>query len=166
MHPKKILHPTDYSETSRPALDEALRLAEENSAGLVLLHVVDTLGPTTFGYAEGYIPFDPEELRSQLWEELRHVLPADTHAHVEYVLSEEDVVTAILRTQIDFECDLIVMGTQGKTGWRRWLTTSTAEEIVRRASCPVLVVKPPRPAEKLPSLRGSELHPGRLVHVQ
>ena len=163
MHPKKILHPTDYTETSRPALDEALRLAEENDASLVLLHVVDTLGPDTFAYAEGYMPFDPEELRKQLWEELRHVLPAKTDAHVEYVLSEEDVVTAILRTQIDFDCDLIVMGTHGKTGWRRWLTSSTAEEIIRRANCPVLVVKPPRPAEKLPHLQGSELHPGRLV---
>src|SRR5688572_559640 len=110
MHPKKILHPTDYSEDSRPALDEAVRLAEEHNASLVLLHVVDTLGPETLAFAEGYMPFDPEELRAKLWNELRHVLPADTHASVEYVLSEEDVVTAILRTQNDFDCDLIVMG--------------------------------------------------------
>lgn len=165
MHPKKILHPTDYRETSRPALDEALRLAEENDAALVLLHVVDTLGPQTLAYAEGYMPFDPEELRAKHWKELHELLPAETHARVEYVLSEEDVVTAVLRTQRDLGCDLIVMGTHEKSGWLRWLTRGTAEKIIAQATCPVLIVKPPRPARPLPELRGSELHPGRLVQV-
>ena len=45
MHPKKILHPTDYSESSRPALTESVNLAREHQAGLVLLHVVESLGP-------------------------------------------------------------------------------------------------------------------------
>ena len=163
MHPKKILHPTDYSETSRPALREALELARDHGASLVLLHVVDSLGPEQLTYQESVSADQPSAYRQQLFDELRHVLPAGTQLHVDYVLSEEDPVTAILRTREELGCDLIVLGTHGTTGVRRWFTGSLAEEVVRRAPCPVLVVKADRPTEALPPLRPTPLHPGRLT---
>ena len=43
----------------------------------------------------------------------------------------------------DFRCDLIVMGTHGRTGLDRMLMGSVAEEVLRRARCPVLAVKDP-----------------------
>jgi universal stress protein A len=163
MHPKKILHPTDYTESSRPALREAVALAEEHGARLVLLHVVESLGPENLSYGESTSAEQPEAYRRQLFEELRHVLPPEAHVRVDYVLSEEDLVTAILRTQADQECDLIVLGTHGLTGVRRWLTGSTAEEVVRRAPCPVLVIKEGRVPEALPDFGPSTLHPGQLI---
>jgi len=163
MHPKKILHPTDYSESSRPALKEALTLARDHGAGLVLLHVVDSLGPEHLTYRESVSAHQPSAYRQQLFDELRHILPAGTHLHVDYVISEEDPVTAILRTQAELACDLIVLGTHGTTGVRRWFTGSVAEEVVRRAPCPVLVVKAEHPAEPLRPLRPTPLHPGRLT---
>ncbi|MBO0699756.1 MAG: universal stress protein [Zavarzinella sp.] len=162
MHPKKILHPTDYSAASRPALQEALALAQEHNAQLVLLHVVDTLGPEDLTYGQSTSADQPEAYRRRLFTELRHVLPPEAHVRAEYVLSEEDLVTAILRTQAEHGCDLIVLGTQGATGIRRWLTGSTAEEVVRRAPCPVLVVKGTRSPERLPHLGPTGLHPGHL----
>jgi nucleotide-binding universal stress UspA family protein len=165
MHPKKILHPTDYSATSRPALMEAINLAREHEAGLVLLHVVDSLGPEQLTYRESVSADQPAAYRRQLFNELRHVLPAEIHLHVDYVLSEEDPLTAILRTQAELGCDLVVLGTHGTTGLRHWFTGSVAEEVVRRAPCPVLVVKAGHPPESLPPLRPTPLHPGRLAQA-
>src|SRR5689334_20117380 len=126
MHPTKILHPTDYTEASRPALQEALKLAEEHGACLVLLHVVETLGPENLTYGElSHVRL--EDYRQRLWDDLRRVPPPGTHVHTEYVLSEEGVVTAILRTAAERGCDLIVLGTHGVTGWRRMFGRSVAE---------------------------------------
>ncbi|HJZ92795.1 MAG TPA: universal stress protein [Gemmataceae bacterium] len=163
MHPNKILHPTDCSALSRPALTEALALAAEHGASLVLLHVVDSLGPENLSYGESISADQPEAHRRQLFEELHHLIPPGTRVHVDYVLSEEDLITAILRTQAEFGCDLVVMGTHGVTGLQRWFTRSTAEEVVRRAPCEVLVVKGPREPEPLRDFRPTGLHPGRLV---
>lgn len=163
MHPKKILHPTDYTEESRPALREAVELAHQHGAGLVLLHVVETLGPEKLTYGEVSEGPQPELYRERLLDELHHARPADPDLRVEYVLSEEDVVTAILRTAADLDCDLVVMSSYGTTGLARWFSGSVAEEVVRRAPCPVLVVKPPKPAEELPPMDTSDLHPGRIV---
>lgn len=163
MHPKKILHPTDYSEESRPALREAAELAHEHGAALVLLHVVDTLGPEKLTFGEVGAGPQPELYRARLLDELHHARPADPELRVEYVLSEEEVVTAILRTAADLGCDLIVMSSHGTSGLARWFTGSVAEEVVRRAACPVLVIKPPRPPEELPEMEATDLHPGRIV---
>ena len=161
----KILHPTNYSEDSRPALLTAASFAHEHGAKLVLLHVVDTLGPEKVSFGEMSSQPQPDAYRQRLWDELHQVRPADPHVHVEYVLSEEQLVTAILRTASELNCDLIVMGTHGTTGWRHWLAGSVAEAIVWQADCSVLVVKPPRRSEPLPPLDASPGHPGRLIEV-
>jgi nucleotide-binding universal stress UspA family protein len=163
MHPKKILHPTDYSDVSLPALRAAAELAHDHAAALVLLHADESLGPEQATYGEATSLRRPEAaIRQRLLEQLHRVRPADSQIAVEYVLSEEDPVTAILRTAEIAGCDLIVLGTHGLTGWRRWLLGSIAEEVVRRANCSVLVVKPPGKAPVLPPLHPTELHPGYL----
>jgi universal stress protein A len=50
----------------------------------------------------------------------------------------------ILRAAKRLKCDLIVLATHGRTGLRHVLMGSVAENVVRRASCPVLTVRPPR----------------------
>lgn len=160
MKPRKILHPTDYTPCSRPALAEAIALAEQYQAGLVLLHAVDSLGPENLTYGASISGNQPEAYRRQLFDELRHILPPEAHVQVDLVLSEESLITAILRTQAEFQCDLIVMGTHGT---RHWFTSSVAEEIVRRAPCQVLVVKEPRDLASLPAYNPTKLHPGHLV---
>ena len=159
----RILHPTDYSDDSHPALHYAADLAHECGADLVLLHVVDTLGLDNLPYGEVASPDQPAAYRRKLFDELHRAAPDNSKVHVEYVLSEEDPVTAILRTAADFGCDLIVLGTHGIRGWQRWLLGSIAEQVVRQAACPVLVVKPPAPTKPLPAYVASALHPGRLT---
>jgi nucleotide-binding universal stress UspA family protein len=69
-------------------------------------------------------------------------------------LQEGDPATEILRIAQECKCDLIVMGTHGRTGVARLLMGSVAEHVVRKAECPVLVVKTP-----LPKTTRSETHP-------
>jgi universal stress protein A len=159
----RVLHPTDYTDVSTPALHYAAELAHDHGASLVILHVVDTLGMDNVPYGQIGSPDQPAEYRRRLWEELHHVRPSETHVHVEYVLSEEDPVTAILRTAADFGCDMIVLGSHGITGWRRMFVSSIAADVMCRATCPVLVVKPPQPAKPLPPYFATALHPGRLM---
>ena len=166
MQPKKILHPTDYAESSRAALREAIALAEQHKARLILLHVVESLGPENLSYGQSSSRDQPEAFRRELFGKLRHILPPESQVQSDLVLSEEGLVTAILRTQAEFECDLIVLGTHGSTGIRRWLSGSVAEEVVRRAPCEVLVVKEPKPGGRLPTFVPTSLHPGHLIQPE
>jgi nucleotide-binding universal stress UspA family protein len=59
-------------------------------------------------------------------------------------LEEGDPVTQILRIAGEENCELIVMGIHGRTGLGRLLMGSVAEQVVRRAPCPVLTVKMPQ----------------------
>ena len=59
------------------------------------------------------------------------------------MLMEGEPGEAILRTATERHCDLIVMGTHGRTGLDRIIKGSVAEHVLRRAPCPVLTVKEP-----------------------
>jgi nucleotide-binding universal stress UspA family protein len=85
------------------------------------------------------------------------VRPAEPELNSEHVLSEEDVVTGILRTAA-LGCDRVVQTSHGATGLTRWCTGRIAEEVVRRDACPVLVVKPTGKAEHLPGMTSTPLH--------
>jgi len=69
------------------------------------------------------------------------------NVRAERQLVEGDPVSEILRVAREMPADLIVMGTHGRTGLERLLMGSVAEEVLRKATCPVLTVKrPPGPA--------------------
>jgi quercetin dioxygenase-like cupin family protein len=62
---------------------------------------------------------------------------------VEHRLAEGDPAEEVLRLASALRCDLIVMGTHGRTGLGRILTGSVAEAVLRKADCPVMVVRTP-----------------------
>jgi nucleotide-binding universal stress UspA family protein len=64
---------------------------------------------------------------------------------VEYRLLEGDPARTILETARETGCDLIVMGTHGRSGLGRFLMGSVAERVLRKAPCPVLTLKAPVP---------------------
>jgi nucleotide-binding universal stress UspA family protein len=68
----------------------------------------------------------------------------------------------ILRVAEEIHADLIVMGTHGRTGLGRLLMGSVAEQVVRRAPCPVLTMKAPFPAEQA---EGQQAEAGTTVQV-
>jgi nucleotide-binding universal stress UspA family protein len=142
--PHRILHPTDFSASSHYAYRIALDLARLYQAPVVVLHVVETLGPENVTYGEATSQLEPESYRQRLQAELeRTVGPPPAGVAIEFLLAEGNPETAIERTVAERHCDLIVMGTHGHTGLSRLFMGSIAEKVVRRAPCPVLVCKLP-----------------------
>ena len=143
--PRRILCPTDFSENAGYALSVALDLARQNHATLVLLHVAESLGPEGVSFGEATTWLQPEAKVDRLKEQLHAQVPADAGVRVEFLLREGDAARAIKEVVAAEGCDLVVIGTHGRTGLGHLLMGSRAEQIVRSAPCPVLVLKYPRP---------------------
>ena len=146
---RRILWPTDFSPLAEAALPHALRLAAGHDAELVVLHVLTPAGlyalPDVAAAAWGQLERDSRATGKaalrQLTERLHAQLPT---LRVRSVLAEGVPFDQILRAAKRLRCDLIVLATHGRTGLRHVLTGSVAENVVRRAPCPVLTVRPPR----------------------
>jgi nucleotide-binding universal stress UspA family protein len=130
---KRILVPTDCSELSAQALQFAASLARDPDAELIVLYVVP-LPSVMYGPP-------PENYLEHERDELCHVRPSDPNLRVRHLLSEGEPAAAILRAARGTDADLIVMGTHGRTGLDRLVAGSVAEQVVRRAPCPVLTVR-------------------------
>jgi nucleotide-binding universal stress UspA family protein len=140
---RTILHPTDFSEYSQYAFQLAAALARDHGAHLVVLHVGIT---PIVAFGEGVLPVDTGALEQELGEKLAQIQAADPQVKVEHrLIMGPEPVAEILQTAAEEPCELIVMGTHGRTGLRRALMGSVAEQIVRKAPCPVLTVKMPFP---------------------
>jgi nucleotide-binding universal stress UspA family protein/quercetin dioxygenase-like cupin family protein len=135
-----ILHPTDFSESSRSAFQTACTLARANQANLLVLHVMmpSVSRLQSAPLANPHQPAESRESSSFPWPQ-----PSDPAIRIEHRLAEGDPAEEALRLAEAVRCDLIVIGSHGRTGLARLLTGSVAEEILRKATCPVLVVKTP-----------------------
>jgi nucleotide-binding universal stress UspA family protein len=137
---RKILFPTDFSHTGDAALRLATTLAREHDATLLVLHVEEP--PAAYGCGEMYYGI-PDPVTEDLEKMLAQVLPTDSAVPCEHVMVTGDPASAITRLAEDEGVEMIVMGTHGRTGLMRLLMGSTAEAVVRRATCPVLTYKQP-----------------------
>jgi nucleotide-binding universal stress UspA family protein len=141
---RNILFPTDFSEQSMAAFHLASALARDHRANMTVLHVREI---PVVPFAEfGSVPPEDVPPRTELLERLGKFEPPDDSINVEYVLAEGVPAEEIVTTAKDRGCDLIVMATHGRTGLGRLLLGSVAEEVMRKAPCPVLTLKAPLPA--------------------
>ena len=135
-----ILHPTDFTPAANFAFQMACTLAKDHNARLILLHVVPPLFLGNQGMP-GLYP--PSSATTKEIPEKHFPWPAATEPNlrIEHQVAENDnAPEAILRLAEEVHCDLIVMGTQGRTGSDWWLAGSVAEEVLRKAPGPVLAV--------------------------
>ena len=137
---KNILHPTDFSKPSDYALRFACALARDYQARLVLLHVVEP--PVYHGELGMTIPLS-DDFYAWLKKRLDRLVSADCGVPVTTILAEGDASREILRIALEQECDLIVLGTHGRTGLSRVLLGSVAECVTRHSRVPVLTLKNP-----------------------
>lgn len=142
---RTILHPTDFSERSEYALRLACALARDHGSHLVILHVASV--PVVV-YGEGVVPPDSEDYRQEKEEQLKRLTLPGFTGHASRRVKEGDPAAEILGLAQDLPADLIVMGTHGRTGLERLLMGSVAEQVVRKAPCPVLTVKTPFPEDE------------------
>jgi nucleotide-binding universal stress UspA family protein len=118
----------------------ACSLAKDYGAELYVLHVMPS---PHVGYIEGPMPIVPENIEAELREKLNRLHPENGTVRVTHRLVEGAPVEEILHMAKETGCDVIVMGTHGRTGVGRVLLGSVAEGVVRKAPCPVLTIKNP-----------------------
>lgn len=147
-----IVFPTDFSTASDSGLEQATRLARQAGVKLVIVHVAEP--PLAYGGGELYYGI-PEPNEQALAKMLERVRPTDPSVACEHHLVRGEPAHEIVRLAEQVKAAMIVMGTHGRTGLMRLLMGSVAEAVVRRASCPVLIFKPPEEArEKAAAARG------------
>jgi nucleotide-binding universal stress UspA family protein len=144
---RKILVPTDFSETAETALYYAKELAHQFDAELHLLHVGEDpmrlAGWPVLISAPG--PEVGEEV-AVLREELTQLLASDDRTPLKaevHVVIGQPTGLAISRFAAEHEFELIVMGTHGRGPFTHALMGSVAESVVRSAPCPVLTIRHP-----------------------
>jgi len=139
----RILVPIDFSDCAKKALQYALPLALQFRARLLLVYVMPAhyfvgseFGPVDFPVPEGeWREQSRQELQALAEREVGGRVPCDTMV-VQGQPAHEIAVCAR-----ELEADLIVISTHGRTGLRHVLVGSVAENVVRYAPCPVLVVR-------------------------
>jgi nucleotide-binding universal stress UspA family protein len=150
-----ILHATDFSVDSDAALRLARQLAREHGARLFILHV-ERLDVLSYGTPAADV--DPRVFMDALDNMRKRVDGPDLKSRVETMLRRGFAPEGIIGAAEEIGCDLIVIGTHGRTGLSRLLMGSVAEHVLPKASCAVLIVKagqrgsvraPNHPAEEL-----------------
>lgn len=142
----KILIAIDFSENSECAFDYALTLATQFNAELMIIHVINE--PVDLrGFYVPHISF--EQLEKEIEESAVKMMKTFCSTRLgSFSNYKTDIVTGIPYDEIiaaaaRIDASLIVLGTHGRTGIDRILFGSTAERVVRSASCPVLTVRLP-----------------------
>lgn len=143
-HYRRILVPVDGSPTSNTALTSALQLARDVGGRVRLLHCVDELAYALTGYE--YVGDMPVLLRQEGERILADAAEIAKSAGVE---AETHLVErmpqrlgeTVAEDAAAWGADLVVVGSHGRRGLRRLLLGSGAEQIVRLAPTPVLVVR-------------------------
>ena len=142
--PKNILIPYDFSESANEALKAGAFYAKNKNAQLHLLYV-EVLFDEPEWSGEAY-KTRGELFKKRLMENFESVPDApgallEGPLPVHYTVFQEDAVTpGILRYIMEYNIDMVIMGTHGRRGIKRTLLGSVTEETVRTAPCPVLTL--------------------------
>jgi nucleotide-binding universal stress UspA family protein len=139
---RRILIGVDFSPTSERALEYAIDLAKRFGAAVELLHVYQI---PAFAFPESIVPAPPETVERMVDEIKRHLDAWAGKARAVGLEASSDLLPGSPAVELcaraaEGKCDLIVVGTHGRTGIRHALLGSVAEKVVRRATVPVLTV--------------------------
>lgn len=141
---KTILVPIDFSKATNSVIDAATNLAAAMDARIVLLHVVQPLiitsdyGLTMENFQETIA--SSEKYAERRLGEISAALKTRGLQHVETVQISGPAQTGILDQAQKHQADYIVMGSHGHTAIYDLLIGSTTQHILRKATCPVVIV--------------------------
>ena len=143
MSTSQILVPIDFSAHTERALDYASMLASKLSARVLLMHVIHAmpLGVTEMGSAmpSAYLQQIESEISQGMEKHLQRLSAAGLAS--EMVLVHGVPLEEIVHLATARQVELIIMGTHGRTGLGHLFLGSVAEQVVRLAPCPVLVIR-------------------------
>jgi nucleotide-binding universal stress UspA family protein len=143
---EKILVPVDGSEFSLNAAKYAIRIAKDENAQLLCIHIITPRVP--YGYSTSIPTTDKSHAdikdKVESWfDKVRQIaknegLPA---VKTDVLVDVKSVSESILNYSANENIDLIVIGTKGRTGLKRFLMGSVANAVIQHAHCHVLLVR-------------------------
>jgi len=148
---EKILIAIDFSENSEYAFDYALTLAKQFNGELTIMHVINE--PVDLrGFYVPHISF--EQLEKEIEDGAVKMMEKFCIAKLGDFTNYKTIIVSgipyeeIIRKAEEMGASLLVVGTHGRKGLDHLIFGSTAERVVRSASCPVLTIRlPVEPAE-------------------
>jgi len=142
---RRILHATDFSKASARALNETVKLAKQNRAELLIVHVIEPtpyVAGEEFGGEEIYIKLedmakqDSEVSMSKLLRRLKK-----SNIKAQGLILKGSAHDQIVKAAKSKKADMIVIGTHGRTGLSKLFMGSVAGKVVSLATCPVVTVR-------------------------
>lgn len=142
---KKILVPIDFSDYSKKALQYAFNLAQQFSAQILLIYVIEpVIYPADFSMGQVALPSVDIEMNTRAKEELENLATREISGlDVKTIIKTGKPFVEIVETAAEEDIDLIIIASHGHTGVEHLLFGSTAEKVVRKAPCPVLTLREP-----------------------
>lgn len=144
MQVKSILCPINFSDFSTAGYQYALSLADYYNARIVALHVVELRKYPFADYAaqEGDYAKFSQALNEGGTVKLRRFVKGHPAGRIlpELIVHQGNAPNCVLAVAQEEKIELIVMGTHGRRGFDRLVLGSTTDRVMRKASCPVLVV--------------------------
>jgi nucleotide-binding universal stress UspA family protein len=141
---ERIICPVDFSDLSKEALAYAASFAKEYKAELLLVHVVEDVyfpvDPTSWGFSVAAFSKERKSAAEQGLTELAESSVPD-EVKTETIVAAGTPFLEIIRLAKERDADLVVLSTHGRSGLAHVLMGSVAERVVRKAPCPVLVVR-------------------------
>lgn len=150
---KKILVPTDFSEQAENALKVAAQLAKRYNGEIYILHLIELPADMTNPVGETRSNDLPEALffmklaKKKFDDLLSRPYLKDLKVHDTVEINK--AFEGIMETSKKYDCDFIVMGSQGATGLKEMFIGSNTEKVVRTSEIPVLVIKNEHPEFKI-----------------
>jgi nucleotide-binding universal stress UspA family protein len=141
-----VLHPSDFSPASRPAFAQAVALAKERRAPLLVIHVLAPVILTSDGVAADVYDRAMRSARDEAQRRLNGLVAKakSIGTRVTGLLLEGVAEEQIVRVARGRRASMIVMVTHGRTGLAKLFLGSVAERVVGSSPCPVMTVKAKR----------------------
>jgi len=141
---KKILCPIDFSGPSVQGFEYAVEFAKQFGAEIEILYVLPVMPPyPTDPNSEFRVPeFEAilhKEAEDQLDALVKEKIP--TGINVKATIGHGHAAKEIIKVAEESKADLVVIATQGHSGWHHLLLGSVAEKVIRHAPCPVFIVR-------------------------
>lgn len=145
---RKIICPTDFSEASLEGVKAGNSIADTFSSELILVHIVSPILPVVapVGVSESYdISGYNKEMRSSAMQSISDLADKMISEGItaKGVILEGRAADRIVELANDQDADVIIIATHGVTGWKRLISGSVTEKVVRLACCPVLTIPVP-----------------------
>lgn len=139
VHFKNILFATDFSPASETALEYGLALARRYGSHLFVAHIAR---PVLTAVAAAGMSSAMADVDTEAIEGLAKLEPQLRDIPHEFLIRRGDIWKEIAAITEEKAITLLVVGTHGRSGASKWVMGSVAEEIFRKAPCPVLTVGP------------------------